>query len=228
MRSLTATGTEADATPFGSGGDRPYELALRRGRGRLVLHGSPAGRRSVDVARFARPADDVDRRLVDRLRGPLLDVGCGPGRMVAAARERGLPVLGIDVSRIAVELARRSALPVLRRSVFQPLPAERNWASVLLLDGNIGIGGDPGALLERCARLARPDGRVIVEVDSDPEADTAFTGVLSGEAGETSEPFAWAEVGADALTVMAVQVGLRRVASWTDSGRAFVGLQAGR
>ena len=43
--------------------------------------------------------------------------------------------------------------PALCRSVFDPLPAEGRWAAVLALDGNIGIGGDPVAFLDRMRHL---------------------------------------------------------------------------
>jgi hypothetical protein len=33
------------------------------------------------------------------------------------------------------------------------------------MDGNIGIGGDPVALLGRCRELIRPEGTVIVELE---------------------------------------------------------------
>lgn len=39
--------------------------------------------------------------------GPVLDVGCGPGRVVGLLHERGLPVIGIDVSPGMIEAARR-------------------------------------------------------------------------------------------------------------------------
>ena len=35
------------------------------------------------------------------------------------------------------------------RDVFDPLPGEGRWETALLADGNIGIGGDPVALLRR-------------------------------------------------------------------------------
>jgi hypothetical protein len=38
---------------------------------------------------------------------------------------------------------------------------------VLLLDGNIGIGGDPHRLLRRVRELLTPTGRLLVELDVD-------------------------------------------------------------
>jgi SAM-dependent methyltransferase len=96
--------------------------------------------------------------------GPVLDIGCGRGRYVHAAILGGHLALGIDVSETAVRIAQRHGLPVLCRSVFQELPGEGTWGTALLLDGNIGIGRDPVALLRRCAQLVRDgDGRILVE-----------------------------------------------------------------
>ena len=40
----------------------------------------------------------------------------------------------------------------LRRDVFAPLPGEGRWYTALLADGNVGIGGDPVALLQPAPR----------------------------------------------------------------------------
>lgn len=57
--------------------------------------------------------------------GPVLDVGCGPGRATAFLADRGLDVSGIDISEEMVKHA-RSAHPHLDFEVgaFQALPAE--------------------------------------------------------------------------------------------------------
>lgn len=108
--------------------------------------------------------------------GPVLDIGCGRGRFVHAAIMGGHLTLGIDVSESAVRIAQEHGLPVLCRSVFQELPGEGTWGTALLLDGNIGIGGDPVALLRRCAELVRDDdGRILVEA---PRGGRATAGTL--------------------------------------------------
>ncbi len=45
------------------------------------------------------------------------------------------------------------------------MPGAGRWRTVLLADGNIGIGGDPAALLRRVLALLGPGGRVLAEVD---------------------------------------------------------------
>ena len=60
-------------------------------------------------------------------------------------------------------LARDKGAPVLERSVFDRIPGVGRWATALLLDGNLGIGADPIALLARVFTLLRPGGEVLVE-----------------------------------------------------------------
>ena len=62
--------------------------------------------------------------------------------MVVALTEAGLPAVGVDLSRVAVALSRARGGPALRRSMDGPLPAEGRWGTALLMDGNIGLGGE--------------------------------------------------------------------------------------
>ncbi|MEO6117356.1 MAG: SAM-dependent methyltransferase, partial [Pseudolysinimonas sp.] len=113
-------------------------------------------------------------------------------------------------------------LPVLRRSVFHDLPAEGTWGTALLIDGNIGIGGDPESLLARCAQLVRSDGgRVLVETHPDPSRDRAFDGIVVDDLRRESMPFPWAEVGAIPLRDHAHRAGWRLVREWMTHERAF-------
>ncbi len=155
-------------------------------------------------------------------RGPVLDIGCGPGRFVHAAIMAGHMTLGIDISSTAVRIAQDHGLPVLCRSVFQDLPGEGTWGSALLIDGNIGIGGDPTALLVRCADLVRADdGRVLVETHPESDRDRIFAGTLVDDLQGESLPFPWAEVGAVALRGYASDAGLALSREWASHGRSF-------
>src|SRR5439155_18584151 len=63
-------------------------------------------RRRLALERFVGQASAADEAVLARAAGPVLDVGCGPGRILAELARRGVPALGIDVSPAAVRLAR--------------------------------------------------------------------------------------------------------------------------
>ena len=204
----------------------PYAYALRTGRGPLFLRRADGWLLLLEVERWCAEADGVDLEVLRRCEGAVLDVGCGPGRLVVALGERGLPVLGIDVSEAAV--ARTVALggQALRRSVFEPLPAEGRWGTALLLDGNVGIGGDPRALLDRMAQLLAPGGLLIAETVPDPEVDERVRVHVTDARGAAGSPFPWARLGTPALLRHARHGGWRAVGQWTAGGRCFVALRS--
>ncbi len=206
---------------FGSGGAEPYARALRREEETLYLHAHDGTRSRFDVSRWTEDADAVDRAVLRRAHGPVLDVGCGPGRMVKAAAARGMKALGVDVSPVAVEIVRAAGLPVHLGSIFDTIPHEGSWSTALLLDGNIGIGGDPVALLARCRDVLRSTGDIIIETHPDASRDRAYRGSLVGQDGRVSDTFPWAEVGRAAIAAHAADAGLRVAQSWGADGRYF-------
>ena len=162
----------------------------------------------LDVARWHGMASPQDCWLLDRCTGPVIDLGCGPGRLLAALADRAVPVLGIDVSPQAEAQCLRRRVPMLRTDVFDVLPGEGRWSHVLLADGNIGIGGDPERLLRRAARLLRPGGTVLVETDQD--RDSLWRGsVQVHTAAGLGASIPWATVGTSALLRLADGLGFR-------------------
>lgn len=217
---------------FGEGGTDPYRPHLRgRGLGLLTLHRAPAsgapGRHTetgtswrLDVLRA--PADVADLAAIAGVEGPLLDVGCGPGRMVGAAVEGGLDALGVDVAlEAAVACADRGAR-ALTGSVFDAVPDEGAWRTVLLMDGNLGIGGAPDGLFARCAALLAPGGVLVVESDADELAEEEGWFVVVDDDGGASEPFPWARLGLPALQAALERAGLEQVEVRRSGGRCFV------
>ena len=201
-----------------------------------AVHGRPAllelvdadgVRLPQDVRRWTADADAVDERMLDRVAGPTLDLGCGPGRLTAELGRRGVSALGVDLSPVAVRLATARGAAALCRDLFRRVPGEGRWGTVLLADGNVGIGGDPARLLARAARLVAPGGRAVVEVSPDDVENRALVRIHagSGEAG-VSSPFPWAVVGSAALHRCAAAVGWSPAETWHDTGRAFTLLVA--
>ncbi len=171
---------------------------------------------------FEAPSPE-ECRILDRLQAPVLDIGCGPGRHVGCLVEGGVAALGIDTAPAMVRVARRSGAPVLERSVFDHLPGGGSWGSVLLLDGNIGIGGDPLALLQRVRRLLRHDGFAVTELS--PPGTVASVSIVHLQVdGEVSAPFAWATVSAERIDPLAATAGLRVQRAWSEADRWFAEL----
>ncbi len=180
-------------------------------------------RASLPLRRWSRPLVAGDRSLLSRVVGPTLDIGCGPGRLVAAVTSTGVPALGIDICAEAVRIARESGAYALRRDVFGRVPAEGRWETALLADGNIGIGGDPVALLRRTRALLAVGGRALVELDG-PGTPARRVRVRLRCAGELSRWFGWAHLGVDDITPAATAAALDLETVWKARGRWFASL----
>lgn len=191
------------------------DIAVRDSRGVPVR---------MPVHRWFGAIDATDLRVLAQVSGPVLDVGCGPGRHVVALAERGIPALGIDVTTGALDVARRRGACVMERSVFERVPGAGRWESVLLLDGNVGIGGEPVALLRRVRTLLRPGGTALVELEpaSERYASRLVRFELDGVAGPW---FRLSCVTVDELGGLARASGFVAVCSWRDGIRWFARLQ---
>ncbi len=178
----------------------------------------------LDLERWGGPATDSEREILREVEGPVLDVGCGPGRLVEALRLQHVNVVGIDAAPTAIARARARGRRIVQRSVFDPVPREGTWASVLLFDGNIGIGGDPNRLLVRIRDLMRPDGCVFVELEP-PGARVEFGHVEFEVATGMVGTFPWCWVGCDEIGTIATGSGLRVDDCRSVDGRWFAQLR---
>lgn len=167
-----------------------------------TVRGIYPGDHLLPVHDWLRPASHSDRQLLGHCRGATVDVGCGPGRMSAHLAERGHSVLGIDIVREAVEQTRRRGVPALRRNIFDPLPGEGSWDTMLLADGNIGIGGEPRVLLRRAAAALTETGRVVVDLGAPGTGLRVHVARLVTR-GRRSSTFPWAQVGPEAIEALA-------------------------
>ncbi|GLZ09518.1 methyltransferase type 12 [Actinomadura sp. NBRC 104412] len=200
-----------------------YERALEGRDGVEVEFEDGTGHRGplpVQEWMALRPGD---QGLLERCVGPTLDVGSGPGRLTVALTERGLLALGIDIAPYAVALTVAAGGPALCRDVFGHVPGAGIWTTLLLADGNIGIGGDPRTLLERALGLLAPGGRVLAEVM--PPGIRTYTGRVRLRTGRVvGDWFPWAWVSADDIAGLAGECGAAVTEVWEEAGRWFVAL----
>jgi SAM-dependent methyltransferase len=95
----------------------------------------------------------------------LLDVACGQGRFLEYASSRGLDVAGVDVSEVAVEVA-RARLPgaTVLLGDGEKLPFGDSSFDRVTCIGSLEHFPDPSAGAAEMARVLRPNGQAVVFV----------------------------------------------------------------
>ena len=110
------------------------------------------------------------RRALRFARGRVLDVGAGAGRVALHLQERGLEVVAIDVSPLAVEVCRRRGVRDARVLAFEDVDDGIGAVDTVVMFGNnFGLFGGAGKarrLLRRLRRLTGPGARIIAETRS--------------------------------------------------------------
>ncbi|SDL94791.1 Methyltransferase domain-containing protein [Nonomuraea maritima] len=172
---------------------------------------------TLETAHWFEPIPG-DEDLLRRCSSPTLDIGSGPGRLTVALTRRGVRSLGIDVTPRAVALTRRAGGFALLRDVFDDVPGSGRWATALLADGNIGIGGNPEALLRRVRQLLGPGGTVIADV-APPETRSRVDRVRLRRGPLVGEWFGWATVSASDIRRVALAAGFTDADCWAAHGR---------
>ncbi len=207
-----------------------YELGLREtGAGAEVapLHAvaDDGTRRRLPLRRWLCTPEAAENEVLDRAIGPVLDVGCGAGRHLVALGERGIEAVGVEISSQAVAIATARGAEVIEGCIFeQPLPSV--WATALLIDGNIGIGGDPASLLRRLGALLRPGGAALVELE--PPTSVSRAGRVRLEySRQVSEWIPWSFVTAAEIEPIAAAAGMALRELWSADGRWFAELRSG-
>lgn len=164
--------------------------------------------RVLPMHQWSSEADSEDRALLALCEGATIDIGCGPGRLTSALARAGQVALGIDVVHEAVGQTLSRGGSALLRDVYDELPGEGRWHTALLADGNVGIGGDPIALLRRVREVIDPRGRIVVEVHG-PGTISRTVWARLESATVRSRPFRWSVLSMDDVDDVAAQTGLR-------------------
>jgi SAM-dependent methyltransferase len=131
-----------------------------------------AGRFGVDVrhptyqrylARVAARRIAMIEQATGVRHGTLLDVGSGTGEVLAAARERGWRVQGVEPERTAAQMARERGLDVVVATLEESALPERGYDVVSAFHVLEHLP-DSRSFLRKLARWASPGGAVVVEV----------------------------------------------------------------
>jgi SAM-dependent methyltransferase len=140
-------------------GRRAHEV-IERSDGYIDVSGGP--RAYFEPFRRWAP---VERKAMRYVRGRVLDVGVGAGRVALHLQERGHEVVGIDNSPLAVEVARRRGVKDVRLVPFAEIGAELGvFDTVVMMCNNFGLfGSAAGAkrMLRRLNGLTNLDARIV-------------------------------------------------------------------
>ncbi len=124
-----------------------------------------------ETARYFHTWDDLpdhQRCLLQHACGRVLDIGAGAGQHTLALQQRGLQVLAIDVSPLAVEVCRRRGVRNAEVMDARALTCEpASFDTALLLGNNLGIAGTPEglrAMLLRLHEIIRPGGQILADI----------------------------------------------------------------
>jgi len=157
----------------GAGGRYPFFRCLDC---RLVTYDLSGG---LDQDKYCRPDDPLDTRTRGnrsqtatfrfierrfRVPGRMLDIGCGNGRLLMLARDRGWSVTGLELSRmLASEAGERLGVELLHGdlSTMQDLPGGFDLVVMRHVLEHIS---EPVAVLERIGGMLAPSGRLLLEM----------------------------------------------------------------
>jgi 2-polyprenyl-3-methyl-5-hydroxy-6-metoxy-1,4-benzoquinol methylase len=124
------------------------------------------------LAPFSGWNDPNERQAMRSVRGRVLDVGCGGGRVSLHLQDRGLSVVGIDSSPGAVAVSRRRGVLDVRLTSLEGIPA--GWGlfdTVVFLGQNFGMLGSRARaqrILRQLSELTTATGRIVAETFDPP------------------------------------------------------------
>ncbi|MFP3951023.1 MAG: class I SAM-dependent methyltransferase [Candidatus Bathyarchaeia archaeon] len=128
----------------------------------------------VNTGIYFREYDDwveQERRAIQEAEGRILDVGCGVGRVALWLQEQGHDVVGIDVSTLALEIAKKRGVDDCRLMDVRELDFPEGYFDAIVLFGNnFGLAGgikQTRQMLESLYKVTCKDG-IILAATRDP------------------------------------------------------------
>jgi len=141
-----------------------------RGKGQLgVIERDDGYVEAVDMAAIYGRAFTAwpihERRALHWVRGRVLDIGCGAGRVALHLQRHGFDVVGVDNSPLAVTVYRLRGLKQVRVLSISDLSDEVGlFDTIVMFGNNFGLFSNPARakrLLKRFRRFTTDDARII-------------------------------------------------------------------
>jgi SAM-dependent methyltransferase len=151
-------------------GDREVVEIIERDDGNIAVSVGP-------LAYFA-PYEEwpsIEQEAMAHVRGRVLDVGCGPGRVALCLQEKGHDVVAIDNSPLAIEVARQRGV---REAHLLPITQVDSrlgvFDTIVMMGNNFGLFGSPKRarwLLRRWRALTTPESVILAETRDPYQTD---------------------------------------------------------
>ena len=85
---------------------------------------------------------EIERKAVRLVKGRVVDLGCGAGRVAIHLQRKGFDVVGLDISPLALKVCRRRGLRKVKLGSVQDLRFPRNsFDTAILFGNNFGLLG---------------------------------------------------------------------------------------
>ncbi len=117
----------------------------------------------------------IERKAVRFARGRILDIGCGAGRHSLYLQGKGLDVVGIDISPLAVEVCKLRGLRDARVASIAQVSSKLGVIDTVLMFGNsCGLSGSferARSLLRKLSNITSEKGRIIAQTTDPYQTD---------------------------------------------------------
>lgn len=124
----------------------------------------------------------IERRAMELVRGRVIDLGCGAGRVALYLQRKGYDVLGFDISPLALRVCKERGLRKTRRgSIHDPRFARNSFDTAIMFGNNFSLLGTPTRatkVLSRLHRILSKGGLILAETldpyDTKEQAHLAY------------------------------------------------------
>lgn len=114
---------------------------------------------------------EYEQQAIQLARGRVLDIGCGAGRVSLFLQEKGLSVLGVDTSPLALEVCRMRGVQNLKECSIDDLTSGLgSFDTIVMYGNNFGLlrsWNDARQILRQLHELTAPGARILAE-SNDP------------------------------------------------------------